>query len=99
MVISNIIFLYQIFVIVCYNIVMVTHVFECSIMMTSVDHQACSPEIDPVTSESGQSVNLFCQQSCRVVILVTNLFFSLSQYISDTLYCSLKEHFSNSLIA
>jgi hypothetical protein len=62
------------FVIVYYKIMMATHGFECLIMMTSVDHQACSPEIDPVASESGQSVNLFCQQSCRLVILVTHFF-------------------------
>ncbi|XP_062214603.1 uncharacterized protein LOC133915458 isoform X2 [Phragmites australis] len=30
-------------------------------------HQACSHEIDSITSVSGQSDNLFCQQSCRLL--------------------------------
>ncbi|PAN45038.1 hypothetical protein PAHAL_9G089100 [Panicum hallii] len=30
-------------------------------------HQACSPEIDSITSDSDQSCNLFCQQSCRLL--------------------------------
>ncbi|OEL34731.1 Increased DNA methylation 1, partial [Dichanthelium oligosanthes] len=30
-------------------------------------HQACSPEIDSITSDSDQASNLFCQQSCRLL--------------------------------
>ncbi|KAG2535237.1 uncharacterized protein LOC120690116 isoform X2 [Panicum virgatum] len=30
-------------------------------------HQACSPEIDSITSDSDQSCNLFCQKSCRLL--------------------------------
>ncbi|WVZ60533.1 hypothetical protein U9M48_010543 [Paspalum notatum var. saurae] len=30
-------------------------------------HQACSPEMDSMTSLSSQSGNLFCQQSCRLL--------------------------------
>jgi hypothetical protein len=49
---------------------MVNIIFEYSIMMMSADHQACSPEIDSITSDSDQSCNLFCQQSCRLVLLL-----------------------------
>jgi len=38
-------------------------------------HQACSPEIDSITSDSDQSCNLFCQKSCRLVLLLWLLFF------------------------
>ncbi|CAL4935920.1 unnamed protein product [Urochloa decumbens] len=30
-------------------------------------HQACSPEIDSITSDSDESCNSFCQQSCRLL--------------------------------
>lgn len=30
-------------------------------------HQACSPEMDSITRLSSESVNLFCQQSCRLL--------------------------------
>jgi len=44
-------------------------------MTMSADHQACSPEIDSITSDSDQSCNLFCQKSCRLVLLLWLLFF------------------------
>uniref|UniRef100_A0A0A9CIC2 PHD-type domain-containing protein n=1 Tax=Arundo donax TaxID=35708 RepID=A0A0A9CIC2_ARUDO len=51
-------------------------------------HQACSDEIDSMTSVSGQSGNLFCQQSCRLVILIqTFVHFSMTSFL-ETLSCS-----------
>lgn len=41
----------------------------------SADHEACSPENDSITDLSSQTGNVFCQQSCRLVMLVRLLFF------------------------
>jgi hypothetical protein len=43
--------------------------------MMSADHEACSPETDSITNLSSQTGSLFCQQSCRLVILLRLLFF------------------------
>lgn len=71
------------------------HVFEYSIMMMCADHKACSPEIDSITSDSDESCNLFCQQSCRLVIFLRSLFFFPVAYL---LPYTLPSQFSMSMI-
>ncbi|KAJ1293616.1 hypothetical protein BS78_01G082300 [Paspalum vaginatum] len=51
-------------------------------------HQACSPEMDSITSLSSQSGNLFCQQSCRLLFEGLQNLLALKKDLEPEYSCS-----------
>ncbi|CAN6322617.1 unnamed protein product [Urochloa humidicola] len=50
-------------------------------------HQACSPEIDSITSDSDESCNLFCQQSCRLLFEELQSFLGVKKDLEQEFSC------------
>ncbi|XP_062212399.1 uncharacterized protein LOC133913299 isoform X2 [Phragmites australis] len=55
-------------------------------------HQACSPEIDSITSVSGQSGNLFCQQSCRLLFEELQNLLAVKKDLEPEFSCRVVQH-------